>query len=71
MTDGYDFATGSPWPLVRGEHRFAFNTPVPGNCSGHQAAAADNCLVLEAASGLPLVFPLYMHMFCAAGGDLP
>jgi hypothetical protein len=71
VTDGYDFASQTPWPLAAGEHRFSFNTPVPGTCSGHQAAAADGCLELDPGSNLPMVFPTYMQLFCAAGHDLP
>jgi hypothetical protein len=75
VTDGYNFATRQPWPLSKGEHRYSFNTPVPGACSGHQATAADGCLARNQpgspGSGLPLVYPLYMNLYCAAGGDLP
>lgn len=71
VTGGYDFASRTPWPLAGDEHRFSFNTEVPQNCSGHQAAAADSCLEIDAGSGLPQVFPLYMQMFCGAGRDLP
>lgn len=70
VTDAYDFGTQSPWPLTTAAHRFSFKTPVPASCSAHQAAAADGCLERDATSSLPLVFPLYQNLYCAAGGDL-
>jgi hypothetical protein len=71
VTGVFDFSAGTPWPVSGPEHRFSFGPPLPAGCSGHEAAAVDTCLELDASSNLPLAFPLYMHLFCAAGDDLP
>ena len=71
FTDAYDFTTQQPWPLTAEGHRFSFNSSYAGSCSAHQAAAADRCLEIDPGnSSLPLVFPMYMNLYCAAGDDL-
>lgn len=64
----FDESDPTSWTLNAGDHRLEVTT-TSHTCTAHKSLARDGCLVLDAATGRPILEVAYSEMFTAAAAE--